>query len=109
MVVIDHMQGLVDVGRGRRALYARSSNGPDDDAHEASVDYESGLHLPGLSANRLDPPDRWPRPLIDWLARQVGSTPTSRSGRGAIADGYSAAGWSTAAGTTSRCSPTSNP
>lgn len=27
--------------------------------------------LPWLSANKLDPPDWWTRPLLDWLARQV--------------------------------------
>ncbi|MEQ7127680.1 DUF6098 family protein [Actinopolymorpha sp. B11F2] len=71
MVVIDQLQGLVDLVHHRRELYVRFSDGPDADAHEASVDYESGLHLPGLSANRLNPPDWWSRPLTDWLARQV--------------------------------------
>jgi hypothetical protein len=71
MLEIDQLQDLVDLVRSRPDLYVRFSDGPDADAHEASVDYETGLHLPGLSANRLNPPDWWTRPLVDWLARQV--------------------------------------
>lgn len=49
----------------------RYSEGPDADRSETSVDYESGLPLPGLSVNRLDPESWWTRPIEDWLARQL--------------------------------------
>lgn len=49
----------------------RYSEGPQRDAEQRSVDTESGLELPGLSANPLDPEGWWTRPLEDWLARQL--------------------------------------
>lgn len=52
-------------------LHVRYSRGPEHDAHEQSVDGESGLRLPGLSVNPLAPEAWWSRPLHDWLARQV--------------------------------------
>jgi hypothetical protein len=36
-----------------------------------SCDYESGLELPGLSVNPLDPEPWWTRPSVDWIARQL--------------------------------------
>ncbi|MBW3611065.1 MAG: hypothetical protein KY438_06000, partial [Actinobacteria bacterium] len=36
-----------------------------------SRDYESGLELPGLSTNPLDPEEWWSRPLEDWLSRRL--------------------------------------
>jgi hypothetical protein len=52
-------------------LYVRYSEGPDDDRSSGSLDTESGLELPGLSANPLRPEPWWTRPVEDWLARQV--------------------------------------
>lgn len=71
MPTIDHLDQLVLLVQTRSGLYVRYSDGPGVDAAEASRDHESGLPLPGLSANRLDPPNWWTRPLIDWLSRQV--------------------------------------
>ena len=52
--------------------FVRFSDGPQTDATEQSVDYESGLSLPGLSVNRLAPrrggPVRW---WTGWHARSV--------------------------------------
>jgi len=56
---------------GSAPLYVRYSKGPDSDMHETSVDTESGLELPGLSVNPLDPESWWRRPTLDWLARQL--------------------------------------
>lgn len=49
----------------------RYSKGPGDDAGEESIDYESGLKLPGLSVNPLRPESWWTRDRRDWLARQI--------------------------------------
>ena len=51
--------------------YVRFSKGPDDDDGSTSRDYESGLDLPGLSVNPLQPEQWWTRPLDEWLARQI--------------------------------------
>jgi hypothetical protein len=56
---------------GDTRLYVRYSEGPEHDADGASVDTESGLELPGLSVNPLDPEEWWTRPTADWLARQL--------------------------------------
>ncbi|GAA1831612.1 DUF6098 family protein [Agromyces salentinus] len=56
---------------GDRRLYVRYSEGPDHDLSGGSVDTESGLELPGLSVNPLDPEPWWTRPVEDWLARQL--------------------------------------
>ncbi len=56
---------------GGPAAYVRYSKGPQHDLGEASVDTESGLELPGLSVNPLDPEPWWTRPTADWLARQL--------------------------------------
>ena len=53
------------------ALYVRHSAGPTVDRDSQSMDYESGLRLPGLSCHPLTPPGWWTRPVEDWLARQV--------------------------------------
>ena len=51
--------------------FVRFSKGPTDDVETGSTDYESGLDLPGLSVNPLQPEDWWDRPLQEWLARQI--------------------------------------
>jgi hypothetical protein len=65
---ISELEALL--GHGRR-LYLRYSQGPDDDARTGSIDTESGLVLPGISTNPLDPEPWWTRPTSDWLARQL--------------------------------------
>jgi hypothetical protein len=52
-------------------VFVRFSRGPEDDADTGSTDYESGLELPGLSVNPLQPESWWQRPLNEWLARQI--------------------------------------
>ncbi|RGE21145.1 DUF6098 family protein [Leucobacter sp. wl10] len=52
-------------------LHVRYSEGPVADSRARSVDAESGLELPGLPANPLQPEDWWHRPAADWLARQL--------------------------------------
>ena len=51
--------------------FVRFSKGPDDDRGSTSRDYESGLELPGLSVNPLQPEFWWRRPLEEYLARQI--------------------------------------
>jgi hypothetical protein len=62
------LEALIEHGRH---LFVRFSKGIEADRDEASVDYESGLELPGLSVNPLDPESWWTRSLHDWLARQL--------------------------------------
>jgi hypothetical protein len=62
---------LADLVRHRPGLHIRYSEGPAHDAGRRSIDTESGLELPGLSVNPLDPETWWTRPLEDWLARQL--------------------------------------
>lgn len=68
---VDHLSQLAAVVRACPGLYVRYSAGPEKDALHRSVDTESGLELPGLSVNPLDPEAWWTRPLEDWLARQL--------------------------------------
>ncbi len=68
----DSLADLARLTRQSGALYVRYSRGPEEDCDgRVSRDYESGLELPGLSANPLAPASWWTRPLEDWLARQV--------------------------------------
>lgn len=55
----------------RPGLCVRYSKGPDHDRDRTSIDYESGLVLPGLSANPLGPDTWWTRDIRDWIARQI--------------------------------------
>jgi Family of unknown function (DUF6098) len=69
---IDSLEEVADLVRSsERRLFVRYSRGPDHDRARRSRDYESGLELPGLSVNPLDPEPWWTRPLEDWLARQL--------------------------------------
>lgn len=52
-------------------VYLRISGGPLADRERVSMDYESGMELPGLSVVPLAPPAWWKRPAQDWIARQV--------------------------------------
>uniref|UniRef100_UPI003F53C7F2 DUF6098 family protein n=1 Tax=Yinghuangia sp. YIM S09857 TaxID=3436929 RepID=UPI003F53C7F2 len=51
-------------------LFLRWSHGPAADSG-TSIDHESGLEMPGLSATVLDAPAWWTRPPTEWLARQI--------------------------------------
>ncbi len=65
---LDQLDRLVRQRPGLCLRYAESSG---SGSHEASVDAESGLSLPGLSAIPLDAEPWWRRPSADWLARQL--------------------------------------
>ena len=65
------LASLTDVVRSHPGLHVRYSEGPEHDAAQRSIDTESGLELPGLSVNPLDPEQWWTRPLEDWLSRQL--------------------------------------
>lgn len=52
-------------------LLVRYSLGPEHDRNEQSIDYESGLQLPGLSCNPLRVESWWARPRLDWIARKL--------------------------------------
>lgn len=65
---LDELEQLV---RERPGLHVRYSEGPASDRGGGSIDTESGLELPGLSVNPLDPQPWWTRPVADWLARRL--------------------------------------
>ncbi|MFC0863250.1 DUF6098 family protein [Sphaerimonospora cavernae] len=69
--IVESLDGLARVVADRSGLYLRYSKGPDEDEGRPSIDYESGLRLPGLSVTVLDAETWWTRPLRDWVARQV--------------------------------------
>jgi hypothetical protein len=62
---------LADLVARHPDLFVRWSQGPEHDAGERSHDHASGLDLPGLAVNPLNPPGWWTLPVEDWLARQV--------------------------------------
>jgi Family of unknown function (DUF6098) len=71
LAAITSLRELTDLVAENPGLFVRYSKGPDHDLGRTSIDYESGLELPGLSVNRLDAEDWWTRPMRDWLARQL--------------------------------------
>lgn len=68
---LNDFRELVDLVGEVEGLHVRYSEGPEQDANRRSIDTESGLRLPGLSVNPLDPEPWWTRPVGDWLARQL--------------------------------------
>ncbi|MEU8193654.1 DUF6098 family protein [Microbispora amethystogenes] len=54
---IKGLDELTELVERRPGLYLRYSKGPDADEGKPSVDYESGLELPGLSVTVLDTVD----------------------------------------------------
>ena len=71
---IPELETLADLEallRDEPELYVRYSEGYDADRSSGSIDTESGLELPGLSVNPLQPESWWTRPTADWLARQL--------------------------------------
>ncbi|WP_449385057.1 DUF6098 family protein [Cellulomonas soli] len=68
---LEHLDELVELLTMLGPLYVRFSAGPHVDAAGTSRDSESGLPLPGLSANPLQPEPWWTRPPRQWVARQL--------------------------------------
>ncbi len=68
---VKRLAELAELAERLPSLHVRFSKGPEDDRDEPSSDYESGLDLPGVSVNPLNPEKWWDRPLEDWLARQL--------------------------------------
>ncbi|NKY87379.1 DUF6098 family protein [Nocardia veterana] len=54
-----------------RPVYLRFSTGPAADAEGPSLDYESGVALPGLSVTTPAPEPWWPGPAREWVARRL--------------------------------------
>lgn len=72
MTTIASLDELTRLATAADDLYVRVSAGPDDDRGRGSVDFATGLRLPGLSTMPLCPPEWWRgRPLEEWVARQV--------------------------------------
>lgn len=69
--VLADLAALVRLVASRPGLYVRWSRGPESDAAERSCDHATGLELPGLAVNPLDPPGWWTLPLDRWVARQI--------------------------------------
>ena len=67
--VLDSLAELAELAQ--QATFVRFSKGPAEDRQTTSRDYESGLDLPGLSVNPLQPESWWTRPVEDFLARQI--------------------------------------
>lgn len=68
---LERLEELTDLIDSGLTTYLRYSPGPVADASHPSTDHESGLVMPGLSANPLAPPGWWSRPVVDWVARRV--------------------------------------
>jgi hypothetical protein len=71
--VLDNLaQVVAAVERSDVPLYVRFSSAPPEGPAEPSVDGETGLELPGLSVNPLDPPSWWRgHGLSEWIARRI--------------------------------------
>lgn len=68
---LNRLHELTLLVRRRAGVHLRYSPGPEADTAHASTDHESGLVMPGLSANPLGPPAWWTLPVEDWVARRV--------------------------------------
>ena len=71
MPTLERLEDLVSLLEQDVALYLRYSPGPLADSSHPSTDHESGLVMPGLSANPLRVPGWWSLPPQDWLARRI--------------------------------------
>jgi hypothetical protein len=71
MPALERLEELSVLACGELRVYLRYSPGPFSDATHPSTDHESGLVMPGLSANPLRPPAWWTLPAVDWVARSV--------------------------------------
>lgn len=70
-MMVETLTMLEELATSESQLYVRYSEGFESDTQGGSIDFESGLELPGLAVNPLTPEDWWTRPLGDWLARQL--------------------------------------
>lgn len=71
MFTVDRLAQLAEITELGPPVYLRYSPGPEADALHPSTDHESGLRMPGLSANPLAVPRWWSLDTQDWLARRV--------------------------------------
>jgi hypothetical protein len=71
MRTLDSLDELIELVQLGVPTYLRYSPGPEADMAHPSIDHESGLTMPGHSANPLRPPGWWTLPVADWLARRV--------------------------------------
>jgi hypothetical protein len=71
MPTLERLDELTQLMEHGVELYLRYSPGPVADAQHLSTDHESGLVMPGLSANPMRVPAWWSLPPEDWLARRV--------------------------------------
>jgi hypothetical protein len=72
MRTIDDLDELVTLADGASPVYLRYSKGPvADERAGPSIDYESGVRLPGWAVTTISPEWWWDRPAIDWVARRV--------------------------------------
>ncbi|MFC0681638.1 DUF6098 family protein [Lysobacter korlensis] len=69
--MLDRLEQLEELVAANPDLHVRYSEGFEKDVGSGSLDTESGLQLPGLSVNPLNPEPWWTRPVRDWLARQL--------------------------------------
>lgn len=65
---LSEVEALMNEGPG---LHVRTSQGYAVDLERGSVDPVSGLELPGLAADPLDPEPWWTRDRREWIARQL--------------------------------------
>ena len=60
------------VERSDAPVYVRFGKAPPEGLEEPSIDGETGLQLPGVSANPLTPPNWWRGfGLDEWIARRI--------------------------------------
>jgi hypothetical protein len=80
--VLDSIESVVAaVRQATRPTYVRFSTAPPEGLDEPSVDGETGLELPGLSVNPLDPPRWWrERSPEEWIVRRICSYAHLQSG-----------------------------
>ncbi|RSM91697.1 hypothetical protein DMH04_01610 [Kibdelosporangium aridum] len=71
MPVLTKLDQLIELMAMDLPLFLRYSPGPEADVAHPSVDHESGLQMPGHSANPLRPPSWWTLPTEDWMARRI--------------------------------------
>jgi hypothetical protein len=68
----EDLAAVAELVKQNGGLFLRYSKGPGSDAAQpCSLDYESGVELPGLSVTTIQPEYWWPRPAQDWVARRI--------------------------------------
>lgn len=79
---IRSLRELTELVQLRPGLFVRWSAGPDQDG-PGSVDGLSGIQMPGVSCNGLDPEPWWDGlPVEVWVARKLHEYSPQRSDRG---------------------------